>query len=268
MENYILGNKEAWEEAFEMRDKSWVADIINRIQQEDYAYFNQDTIETFKHYNLEGKTIGQFCCNNGRELLSLVKTTKAAAGVGFDIAENMIAFADEKAQVLKLPCEFVATNILEIDDTYKNRFDMVFITIGALCWFKNLHEFFKVVTKCMKEDGIIVINEQHAFTNMLATSGDDEYEETYPLNCAFSYFEREWIGNDGMGYIVGRQYHSKTFTDYTHSISEIIGAMCANHLIITNMKEFDYDVSGGFSYFDHQGFPLSMILEGRKETRD
>ena len=52
---------------------------------------------------------------------------------------------------------------------------MVFITIGALCWFKNLHEFFKVVTKCMKEDGIIVINEQHAFTNMLATSGDDEY---------------------------------------------------------------------------------------------
>ena len=264
MENYILGNKEAWEEAFEMRTESWGADIISRIEREEYAYFNQDTIETLKHYNLEGKTMGQFCCNNGRELLSLVKNTKAAAGIGFDIAENMVAFANEKAQLLGLPCEFVATNILEIDDTYKDHFDAVIITIGALCWFKNLYEFFKVVTKCMKEGGIIIINEQHAFTNMIATNGDDEYEETHPMNCVFSYFEHEWIGNEGMGYITGKNYHSKTFTDYTHSMSEIIGAMCANHVVITNMKEFDYDLSGGFSHLEHRGFPLSMILEGRK----
>ena len=49
------------------------------------------------------KTIGQFCCNNGRELLSLVKCGRAKKGIGFDIAENQVAFANEKAKELNLP---------------------------------------------------------------------------------------------------------------------------------------------------------------------
>ena len=43
MENYIKGNKEAWEEAFDKRDASWGADIVERISNEDYPFFNEDT---------------------------------------------------------------------------------------------------------------------------------------------------------------------------------------------------------------------------------
>ena len=261
-EDYIKGNKEAWEEAFDLRDAAWGADISERVPKEDYAFFNQETIEVLKKYNLEGKTIGQFCCNNGRELLSLVRTTNAKAGVGFDIAENMVNFANEKAKELHVPCSFIQKNILEIDDRYVEQFDAVIITIGALCWFKDLKDYFAIVAKCMKKGAAIIINEQHSFTNMLAVDGDDEYDEAHPLNCAFSYFSHEWIGNDGMGYIAGRNYASKTFTDYTHSVSEIIGSMCANGIVITNMQEFDYDISGGFGHLNHRGFPLSMIIEG------
>ena len=39
MENYIKGNKEAWEEAFEKRDPSWGRDIVERITDKDYAFF-------------------------------------------------------------------------------------------------------------------------------------------------------------------------------------------------------------------------------------
>ena len=35
MENYIEGNKAAWEEAFDNRDASWGTDITERIQKED-----------------------------------------------------------------------------------------------------------------------------------------------------------------------------------------------------------------------------------------
>ena len=94
MDNYIEGNKAAWEEAFDKRDASWGADITERISNEEYAFFNEETIAVLKTINTEGKVIGQFCCNNGRELLSLVKTGKVARGVGFDIAENQVAFAN------------------------------------------------------------------------------------------------------------------------------------------------------------------------------
>lgn len=226
MDNYIKGNKEAWEEAFDMRQASWGADVAERIKNEDYAFFNQDTIRTLRKYHLKGKMIGQFCCNNGRELLSLAKATNAKAGIGFDIAENMVHFANKKAEELNLPCSFVAVNVLEIDDHYNGLFDAVLITIGALCWFRDLRELFAVISKCMKKGGVIIINEQHPALNMLAEEGDEGYDETHPMNFIFSYFDHVWTNNSGMSYITGKSYASKTFTDYTHTVSDIVGAMC------------------------------------------
>ena len=214
--------------------------------------------------DVEGKNVGQFCCNNGRELLSLVKSGKVASGIGFNIAENQVAFANQKAAELELPCRFIAVNIYDIGDEYNNLFDVVIITIGALCWFKDLKSYFEIVSKCMKTGSVIIINEQHPFENVLAATDEDVYDPTHPLDSKYSYFEHEWISSDGMSYITGKAYKSKTFTDYTHSLSEIISAMCSNSIAVTGMQEFDYDIGGNFEELDGQRFPLSMILEGRK----
>lgn len=264
MEEYIKGNKEAWEEAFDLRDASWGADITERIRQEDWPFFNEDTKNTLKKLNVEGKVIGQFCCNNGRELLSWVKNGKAGKGIGFDIAENQVVFAGQKAEELNLPCEFAAVNIYDIGDEYRELFDAVIITIGALCWFRDLKRFFEIVAKCMKKDAVIVINEQHPCTNMIAVEGDEPYDPDHKLECHYSYFSHEWTGNEGMYYMTQKSYASKTFTDYTHPLSEIITAMCENGILITGLREFDYDISGGFEKIDHSAYPLSMILTGKK----
>ena len=264
MENYIEGNKAAWEEAFDKRDASWGADITERIQKEDYPFFEKEMVDVLRTVDTEEKVIGQFCCNNGRELLSLVKNGKASKGVGFDIAENQVAFANEKAKELNLPCKFEAVNIYDIDDRYNEQFDIVIITIGALCWFEDLNRFFAIIAKCMKPGAVIVINEQHPCTNMLATQGDEGFDPDHVTECLFSYFEHIWTGNGGMYYMTLKNYQSKTFTDFTHSMSEIISGLCDNGIVVTGLKEYDHDISGGFSSIDHKGFPLSMILQGRK----
>ena len=264
MDKYIEGNKAAWEEAFDNRDASWCADITERIQKEDYPFFNEETKSVLKKIDINGAVVGQFCCNNGRELLSLVKCGNAKKGIGFDIAENQVAFANGKAKELDLPCTFEAVNIYDIDDRYKEQFDVVLITIGALCWFNDLDRFFAVIAKCMKPGAVIVINEQHPCTNMLATDGEEVFDPDHRMECHYSYFEHEWTGNGGIYYMTQKSYHSKTFTDYTHSMSEIITGMCNNGIVITGMQEFDTDISGGFNAIDHNGFPLSMILLGKK----
>lgn len=264
MEQYIEGNKAAWEEAFENRDTSWGADIADRIRTEDYPFFNEETKSVLKKLHTEGAVIGQFCCNNGRELFSLVKSGRAKRGIGFDIAENQVAFANKKAKELDLPCVFEAVNVYDIDDRYTEHFDLVLITIGALCWFNDLNRFFAVVAKCMKPGAVIVINEQHPCTNMLAMEGEELYDPEHRTECHYSYFEHEWTGNEGMFYMTQKRYRSKTFTDYTHPMSEIISGMCTNGIVVTGLKEFDHDISGGFGALDHSGFPLSMIILGRK----
>lgn len=266
MDKYIESNKAAWEEAFDNRTASWGADIVRKVQAEDYPFFYEDVKELLRKYDLRGKTVGQFCCNNGRELLSLVKSGKAAKGYGFDIAENQVEFANQKARELQLPCEFKAVNIYDIQNEYLELFDFVIITIGALCWFKDLNRFFEIVAKCMKPTAQILIHEQHPCTNMIATEGDDLFDSKHPLECKFSYFEHEWTGNQGMFYITQKTYPSKTFTDYTHPMSEIISGMCNNKIVITGMREFDYDISDGFADIDKQGYPLSVIIQGRKEA--
>ena len=264
MDKYIEGNKAAWEEAFENRAASWGVDIPERIRKEDYPFFNEETRNVLKTIPTEGAVIGQFCCNNGRELLSLVKCGNAAKGVGFDIAENQVAFANEKAKELELPCVFEAVNIYDIDDRYREQFDVVIITIGALCWFNDLNRFFAIVAKCMKPGAVIVINEEHPFKNMLAAAGEDLYDPDHKTECRYSYFEHEWTGNDGMYYMTQKNYRSKTFTDYTHPLSEIISGMCTNGIVVTGLQEFDHDIGGAFVELSHQGYPLSMILKGQK----
>ncbi len=263
MSDYIKSNKEAWEEAFENRSSDWGSDVISRVQNESYPFFNQDTISVLRKYDLKNSSIAQFCCNNGRETLSLVKSSGAKNGVGFDIAENQIAFANDCAKQLKLDCKFIATNIYDIKD-YENSFDFALITIGALCWFKDLNGFFKIIAKTLKKGGSIVINETHPMVNMLPMEGDEEYDANHPLELSLSYFEHEWRNNWGMDYIAGKNYESKTFIDYTHSLSEIMGAMCKNGIYITNFEEFDYDLGVGLSDLDGKRFPLSMIIEGKK----
>ena len=268
MEKYIEGNKAAWEEAFDNRDASWGADITERVRsEEDWPFFNEETKAVLKRIHTEGAVVGQFCCNNGRELLSLVKCGKAKKGIGFDIAENQVAFANEKAKELGLPCEFVAVNVYDIDDRYREAFDLVVITIGALCWFDDLDRFFAVVAKCMKPGAAIVINEQHPCTNMLAQEGDEPFDPARRTNCVFSYFEHEWTGNSGMYYMTRKTYRSKTFTDYTHPMSEIVSGMCANGIVVTGLQEFDRDICGAYGEIEQQGFPLSMIILGKKEER-
>jgi SAM-dependent methyltransferase len=261
--NYIAKNKEAWEEAFE-RATAWGNDIEERLAKEEYPFIEKVLVDELSNYDFSDKKIAQFCCNNGRELLSIMKFG-ADSGVGFDIAENMVAFANQTAQNLGINCSFVATNILEIDQKYYNSFDYIFITIGALTWFEDLLPFFRKVSQCLKEGGRLIINECHPVTNMLGANGEEQYDQETPNILIYSYFKDDaWIENDGMGYMNGENYESKTFYSYSHTFTEIINAICQNGMSINKLMEFDYDISEMFSNLNNRGIPLSYILISQK----
>ena len=209
-------NKAAWEEAFDNRDPSWGSDIIVKIKNEEYPFLEKEMVEVIKKIGIANKSVVQFCSNNGRELISVVKNG-AEKGVGFDIAENQVKFANDVSSSLEIPCIFHAKNILDIGEEFYESFDIGIITIGALCWFRDLKSYFNIVSKCMKPNGILLINEQHPVANMLGAPGEYNYLENYPLNLCNSYFTKEWIENDGMYYMTKKTYKSKTFTNYTHS---------------------------------------------------
>ncbi len=260
--DYIAANRDAWEEAFEKRTLTWGADIVARIQTESFPFFEKEMASLLRTIPLAGKTIGQFCSNNGRELLSLMQSG-AKEGIGFDIAANQVQFANETARKLDSNCRFIATNILDIGQEFYDRFDLIIVTIGSLCWFRHPTEFFMKLSQCLKKDGHVIINEQHPVTNMLSSSGDTNYNSQTPTNIVHSYFTGEWIENDGMYYLTQQLYESRPFVSFTHPLSDILSALLQAGFRITAFQEFDYDISGMFENLNHKGIPLSFLLEGR-----
>lgn len=258
--DYVKGNKEAWEEAFDNRSENWCSDVLARYRSEELPFIERALAEELLKLDLSGKVIGQFCCNNGRELLSIMKLG-AKKGIGFDIAENQISCANEFARELGVNCEFVATDVLEIDERFSDTFDLICITIGALCWFDDLNLFFAVVSRCLKDGGSAIISEAHPVTNMLGASDEDGFDESNPQRIMYTYFEKTWKENDGMYYMTGKEYESKTFTSFTHPFSSILNGIVNNGLRIRALHEHDVDISSGtFSELNGMGIPLSYVL--------
>ena len=265
--NYYKTNKEAWNEAFIIQQKSYVNNPIDKKVNNLFEFFNQDTIEELKNINLKNKNIAQFCCNNGRELLSISKAG-IKSGIGFDISENFIKEANLISRLNNINCEFVCTNIIDIGNEYKSKFDLVFSTIGTICWFKNLNDFFNKVNFVLKPDGFFLLNEVHPITNLFAMENESEFDKNNPEKIIYSYFKNdEWINNSGMDYIGNTLYKSKTFISFSHTFSDIINAMINNKIQIVKINEYNYSLHD-FKAIDKNKIPLSMIVIGKKMQPD
>lgn len=260
---YIKSNKDAWEEAFERRHKNWGDDNYKRLIREELPFLEADVITELKDIDLVGKTIAQFCCNNGRELLSLMQL-HPKEGVGFDIAENILEQARANATKAGISnCKFIATNVLEIDERFDKKFDFIFFTIGAITWFEDLSLLFGIVSRCLKPGGILLINDFHPLMNMLATPDEDAFDPSCPSKIVYPYFNTQpWVDNNGMDYMAGR-YESKTFTCFSHTVSAIINSAINAGMIIKKWNEYNYDV-GLTDIYNNKEYPLSYIMVAQK----
>ncbi|MCL2076892.1 MAG: class I SAM-dependent methyltransferase [Oscillospiraceae bacterium] len=264
--DYIKSNKAAWEEAFDHRRTGWSNHNDLHLKKEKFAFFDSDLKKILESIDFKGKTVAQFCCNDGRELLSLMDGG-ATHGVGFDIAENMIEYAIETAEKADITnCSFHACDILKIPENYYNQFDFIFFTIGGIIWFEDLSLLFEKVSKCLKDGGMLLINDFHPIVNMLALPGEPEYQPDNLNRVAHSYFNRTpWVSNSGMEYMSTLK-ESKTFTSYRHKMSDIINALIKNGFSIANFEEYDYDIMLETKVYEGIGFPLSYTLIAEKRS--
>lgn len=261
--SYVQGNKAAWEEAFEHRHPGWGEENDQRLRTESLPFFCPDLAQELRALDYNGKTVAQFCCNNGRELLSWMQLG-AKCGIGFDLAENIIAQARDTAQKAGIGnCRFVCQNILDIPQQYHGSLDYVLFTIGAITWFEDLRPLFQKVSDCLKPGGMLLLHDYHPVMNMLPMPGEPGFDARHLNQIQYSYFRKEpWIENEGMAYM-SEAYASKTFVSFSHTMSDIINGVSQAQMRIVKLNEYDYDV-GLSDVYDKKGFPLSYFLSAKK----
>lgn len=202
--DYIQNNKAAWEEAFEHRKPGWGENNHERLLGEHLPFFCADVARELEAVDWSSRAVAQFCCNNGRELLSLLRLG-AASGTGFDIAENILAQAAETAKKAGVGnCRFVACNILDIPETFHSSFDFVFFTIGAITWFRDLGPLFQKAADCLKPGGRFLLHDFHPFMNMLPMPGGAAFAPGAPRRVALLLFPPGAPGSKTRGWVTCR----------------------------------------------------------------
>lgn len=253
-------NKKAWEQAYEHRNYETAA-LLDRLCTEKDAYLHEVLKDALREERLNGKRIVHFFCNNGRELLSICKNMNAV-GTGYDIAENMVADANAMAKTLGLDANFIAEDIQRIDTTGEKA-DLLLITVGSLGWIKDLDAIFKKAYDILKPGARMLIFEIHPVSNMLAASGEDNFNASYPYLIVNNYFEKkEWISDAGMPYMSTLD-KSLPFYDYSYTLSDLFTSILKQGFTLSAFNEFEDD-AGAVLNLKQSGIPLSMLIKAKR----
>jgi len=265
LKKYTEANREAWNEVTPVHEKNRKINLREEFKKPGFSTLDQTITGLLMEIGLEGKKVAQVCCNNGRELLSLINLG-AKEGVGFDISDEALKIAEELKQISGLNVEFVRTDIYDLDNKYDKDFDLVYISVGALAWMPDLNKFFGKSISLLKPGGDIVIYEGHPFIYMLAMEDEEGYDPDNLYKIAYSYFRTEpWVNDSGIDYIGKTKYKSKINYNFTYKISDCINALINNGIEIKGLNEYSHDIGEEFDYLEKDKLiPLSYVLIGRR----
>ena len=263
MSNSDIGkiNKEMWEKTATIHRKAKMNDLLNKFKEPGYSLLDDYEADfLLNKINVKNKDVIQLCCNNARELLS-IKNLGAKRCVGIDITEGFIQQGKELASVANQELELYSLDVFEIPNSFYNNFDVVYISIGAITWIKDLNLFIKIVNNLLRIDGFLLLYDFHPILNMFEPSKED------PIIPKYSYFKEDpFIEEEGFDYYDKTVKIESKAISFTHTLESIFMECINNSLSIKEFREYSHDISNVFMIYEDYGYPMSYILLAQKQT--
>lgn len=238
-------NLKAWNEVAPRHAEHNLASTKELLSTTTAHYVDSVLREHLEELGLDGSVIGQFNCNNGRELISAVQLG-AKKGYGFDFSPEFLGQARSLAAVSGVDVEFVETNIYETPAAYDATIDIMILTSGALCWMPDLRAYFDVVGRVLKPGGSLLIYETHPFLEMFKL--DRERDSSEPFVPHYPYFMKEPVrSTKGLDYYSVEIYGKEVVYWYHHTLSGIFQSVIDSGFTIRHFQEFEHDIDSGYA---------------------
>lgn len=81
--------------------------------------------------------------------------------IGLDLSEASLAHARSIAQRAGADIEFVHANVYDAREAVSGTFDLVYTSIGVLCWLPDIAQWARVVASLLKPGGTFFIRDDH-----------------------------------------------------------------------------------------------------------
>ena len=266
-ETYDL-NKLFWEEVVDIHVGSPFYRTKQLLAGEDIL----GPIEGGEIGDVRGKSLVHLQCHFGLDTISLAR--RGAHVTGLDFSPKALAAARRIAAEAGLNATFVESNVYDAPTAIPERFDIAYVTWGALNWLPDIGRWAKVVATMLKPGGMLYLLEGHPGVLYL-----DQPDKDTPLAPKFPYFQGpEPLILEGDTTYTGdpdKLKNTKTH-EWTHSLSAVLMALIGAGMRLEYFAEHDrlawklwpcMEPSGPDMFRlpeGHPSLPLAYSLKARK----
>ncbi|HUU77046.1 MAG TPA: class I SAM-dependent methyltransferase [candidate division Zixibacteria bacterium] len=267
MKDFYEANKKMWDEFAKVHFES-----------DDYnvkEFLAGET--TLKPYELQElgivkeKTLLHLQCHFGLETLSWAR--EGAIVTGVDFSPQAIKIARQLTEMTKLEAKFIESNIYDLPKNLSEKFDIVYTSIGVLCWLQDLKKWGEIVSYFLKPGGIFYIAEIHPFAMVF----DEEHETELQLR--YDYFHNDTpmeFEVEGTYAVKEAKIKQNKSYEWIYSFSDVINSLINAGLKIEFLNEYPFTVYKGFPFAEKESdgywrlqnqkatLPLLFTLKARK----
>lgn len=221
---------------------------------------------------LEGLDVLHLQCHIGTDTVSLARA--GARVTGLDFSPAALEVARRLAEEVGADIRWVESDVLDARAAVQGDFDVVYTSIGTICWLEDLQRWAAQVAALLRPGGVFYIRDGHPILYALDEDADE-------LVLRYRYFgngrAQRW--DDASTYAgEGVVAHSRTY-EWPHPVSEVIGVLLAEGLVLERFDEgrtlpwqFSkrmVDVGGGeyeWPGADRERVPVTFTVVARKPS--
>ncbi len=235
MSDYLQVNRANWDDRVPIHASSKFYDVDAYVAHPP----RPQPWETQFLGDVTGLNVVHLQCHIGTDTLALA--TAGATVTGVDFSGPAVAQARKLATAIGVAdrATFVESDVyLAADVLPPVSFDLVYVSLGALCWLPSVGRWAEVVSALLRPGGRLYIHDVHPVAWALSQQG-----ESFTLT--YTYFEEAepFVDEIDITYTDGdaRLAHAKAY-EWNHSIGEITNALIGSGMRIDSLDEHDWTV--------------------------
>jgi ubiquinone/menaquinone biosynthesis C-methylase UbiE len=227
---YYEVNKARWNELVNIHAKSQEYDLKAFIAGKNSLH--QPELDLLG--DVRDKSLLHLQCHFGLDTISWARIGAKATGV--DFSDTAIELAREIARKTGVDAEFIYSNIYDLPKILDKQYDIVFTSIGVLCWLQDINKWGRIVARYLKPQGTFLLVESHPIMGIF----DDESSE---LRIKYSY----WHSDEPMSWETDGTYADESVEiknrrsyEWQHTISDVLNGLIRVGLRIEEVREYPY----------------------------
>lgn len=202
---------------------------------------------------VKGKTLLHLMCHFGMDTLSWAR--EGAIVTGVDLSDDSIDLAKKLSKEENIPATFLCSNVYDLPNVLKQKYDIVFMSYGVLLWLSDIKKWAKIINQFLKKGGTFYIVELHPFTNVLS----------HDSKLSYKYFDDKPYMDDSSGTYTDWNADVKGTTyAWTHTLSDVINVLIQEGLQIEFIHEFPFTMYEQFPGLMKQNSKGQYVLKDKK----